>query len=138
MLPNSDHNDNDERFDDEDLELDGDPVNDNDLETDPDEVANDNGQREQRPAPAPRRDPCGYRYVHSVPGRLEQLLDKAGYDPALIPSGLRRTAFELALCWQKRVFDEDDLVAILRFTRGSIRRATEALRMAARAGTVTG
>jgi hypothetical protein len=116
------------------------PANDNheglsiDLETDPDDAANDN-REEEEPLP---RDPRGYDYVESEVGRLNQLLSLAGYDPYLIPPDRRRIAFEVALCFEKRMFGYDDIVETLSFTHGQVRRAIDALRIAARPGTTVG
>ena len=118
------------------------PANDNglgfhyvDIETD--EAANDNSDFEEIDEDI-CADPRWYDFVEAEPDRLERLLNEAGYDDALIPADLRRTAFEVALCFQKGLFDREQIAEALGFTRGQVRRASEALRRAARPGTNVG
>jgi hypothetical protein len=82
--------------------------------------------------------PRWYRYVHAEPGRLEQLLARAGYDPELVDEEHRHTAFEVALCFEKGLFAVDEIAEALSFTREEVLRAFLELRVAAKPGTRVG
>jgi hypothetical protein len=119
------------------------PANDTSIELDEggfqpdadDEPANDTDDDDaSEDAFAVERDPRLYDWLEE-PGRLETCLERAGYHAALVPEDIRRAAFEVALCYQKRVFDFGDIAEITSFTRGLVRRSVETLRVAAKPGT---
>ena len=90
---------------------------------------------EPEPLPAPKPTEGGL-YPR---WRLEQLLTRAGYDPAMVPANeLGKSLVLVASCHEKQLFDVEHIAEAVGISVGKVRKAVNTLRVAAKPGTRTG
>ena len=81
-----------------------------------------------REAPA-KRAPPEHKFKYE-PAQVDSLLAQAGYEPADIPRGQRKTALFVAWAWARGLSDVDDVARASGRTVVAVRRAAGSLRFA--------